>query len=313
MQGSGTRPLGVGDVLDVAMKVYRHNARLLFQISGAAYVPALLVFVVALDIVSSSQPLGDWSAGERTMRIVIVSLLVVVSVVASLCAVAACTRALSEIYLGHAPAPRAMLGHALRRLPALIGAGVLVAFGTLIGFIALAIPGIWLLGAWIMTTPAVVIDGLGPFAAPNRSRNLVSGRWWPVVGATFVGAFAVGIVNELLNALVRAPFVHDSHISRTGLLVVYFVSASVAGVFLQPFSAAVSTVLYYDLRFRKEGYDPWLEYDGPVESHVTGEFGGELPAGRSDARPERTFGPQDVGTPGGPPFWPPPPGWRPGT
>jgi hypothetical protein len=265
MQGSGTRPLGVGDVLDVAMKVYRHNARMLFQIAAVAYIPALAVFVVALGIVSSSD-----SSGGRTMRIVIESLLVVVSVVGSVLAVAACTRALSDIYLGHAPVPRAMLWHALRRLPALVGAGVLVAIGTIIGFIALIVPGIWLLGVWIMTTPAVVIDELGPFAALNRSRNLVSGRWWAVVGATFVGAIAVGIVNQVLDAIVRAPFVHDGHVSRTGVLVIYFVAASVAGIFLQPFSAAVSTVLFYDLRFRKEGYDPWLEYDGPVESQVTG-------------------------------------------
>jgi len=304
MQGSGTRPLGVGDVLDVAMKVYRHNARLLLQIAGTAYVPALLMFVVALGFVSSSQ---------RTLRAVAVALLVVVLVVGSLWAVTACTSALSEIYLGHAPASRATLGYALRRLPALIGAGVLIVLGTLVGFVALIVPGIWLLGIWIMTTPAVVIEELGPFAALSRSRNLVTGRWWPVVGATFVGAIAVGIVNEVLNALVRAPFVHDGHVSRTGLVVVYFVGASLAGVVLQPFSAAVSTVLYYDLRFRKEGYDPWLEYDGPVEPQVAGEAEGELSAGRADARPERTFGPEDVGTPGGPPFWPPPPGWRPGS
>jgi len=304
MLGSGTRPLGVGDVLDVAMKVYRHNARLLFRTAGTAYLPAVLVFVVALVLVSSS---------KQSVRIAIVSLLIVVLVVGSLWAVAACTKALSEIYLGHAPAPRAVLTHALRRLPVLIAAGVLIAIGTIVGFIALIVPGIWLIGVWIMTTPAVVIDELGPFAALNRSRNLVSGRWWPVVGATFVGAIAVGIVNEVLNALVRAPFVHDGHVSRTGLVVVYFVAAVAAGVFLQPFSAAVSTVLYYDLRFRKEGYDPWLEYDGPVEPQLPGESGGELPAGRSDAWPERTFGPEDVGTPGGPPFWPPPPGWRPGS
>jgi hypothetical protein len=56
-------------------------------------------------------------------------------------------------------------------------------------------------------------------------------------------------------------------------------------------------VLYYDLRVRKEGYD--LE--------LLAEQLGIPPS----AMPAAAAGPEAVGNVGGPPFWPPPPGWKP--
>jgi hypothetical protein len=169
-----------------------------------------------------------------------------------------------------------------------------------------------------------------------------------VVGATLVGAIVVGVVNQVISSLIQTPFVHQNQISLTGWLAVYVVGAIVGGVLLGPFSIAVNTVLYYDLRFRKEGFDPWLSYSGPAdglqemplhqepvappgephagppgephaappgEPHAAppGEPHAAPPDPSETARsPERTFGPGDVGTPGGPPYWPPPSGWRPG-
>jgi hypothetical protein len=75
-------------------------------------------------------------------------------------------------------------------------------------------------------------------------------------------------------------------------------AAAVSSLLTQPFHAAVVTVLYYDLRVRHEGYDIAL---------LAEQLGIELaslPAGTA-----LVPGPDSVGKPGGPPFWPPPPGW----
>jgi hypothetical protein len=266
MQGSGTRPLAVGDVLDVAMKVYRHNVRLLFRIAGTAYIPALVVFPLALDITGRQAPLGDWISGERTMRTAAVALLAVALTVGSLWAAAGCTEALSQIYLGRSAEPREALVAALRRVPTLLVAALAAGVAVAVAAFALIVPGIWLFGLWLVIVPAVVIERRGPFAALNRSRQLVTGRWWGVVVATLVCAIAVWLVNEVISTVVQAPFVHRTHISLAEFVVVYGLSIPLAGVLLQPFSVAVNTILYYDLRFRREGFDPWLEYDASVES-----------------------------------------------
>jgi len=82
---------------------------------------------------------------------------------------------------------------------------------------------------------------------------------------------------------------------------VLLLNTAVSAVLTRPFSAAIRTILYYDLRVRHEGYDVELL------AQQLGIAAADLPA--SPLGP--LGGPESVGTPGGPPFWPPPPGWRP--
>ena len=81
-----------------------------------------------------------------------------------------------------------------------------------------------------------------------------------------------------------------------------FLIAAVAGtagaLVSTPFSAAYHTVLYFDLRVRKEAFDLQL---------LAQRIGVDPPAGAhlGPAAPvDETGGDQ-------PPFWPPPPGWKP--
>ena len=69
-----------------------------------------------------------------------------------------------------------------------------------------------------------------------------------------------------------------------------------------PLSAAVLTVLYFDLRVRKEGFD--LE----LLARRLGVEPGTAAAG-ADFIPQIV--PPPVPSDDQPPFWPPPPGWRP--
>jgi hypothetical protein len=67
-----------------------------------------------------------------------------------------------------------------------------------------------------------------------------------------------------------------------------------------PAAAAFITVLYIDLRVRKEGFDLLLL---ARRLGVEREPGQELPSFLPEPAP--------AGSP--PPFWPPPPGWEPGS
>jgi hypothetical protein len=77
------------------------------------------------------------------------------------------------------------------------------------------------------------------------------------------------------------------------------VAGTISSMITTPFVAAFVTVLYFDLRVRKEGFDLQL---------LAERIGVDPPAGGLPAP-----APSEP-DPGGeqPPFWPPPPGWKPG-
>jgi hypothetical protein len=83
------------------------------------------------------------------------------------------------------------------------------------------------------------------------------------------------------------------------------VLATIAGIVgaavTTPFQAALLTVLYFDLRVRKEGFDLELLAEG---------IGGGGPPARGAALPTVLPPDEEIDRTGAP-FWPPPPGWKP--
>ncbi len=172
---------------------------------------------------------------------------------------------------------------------------VLLAFA----FVALVLPGIWLYAAWSVSVPALLIEGCRGWSALSRSSRLVRGRWWPAAGVLLVAAVMTSIVSGAIEGLLVAISL-SSNAGVVLTVLVVSLAAGLSAVLTRPFLAAVTTVLYYDLRVRHEGYDVALL------AEQLGIEPAALPAGALV-----DVGPEAVGQPGGPPFWPPPPGWRP--
>jgi hypothetical protein len=121
----------------------------------------------------------------------------------------------------------------------LIGAGLLTAIGIVFGFVLLVVPGVYLLTIWAVTAPVIVIERRGVFDALGRSRQLVRGNGWPVLG-TFLAAILIGlVVTVVLNAVGRG--ISDDPI----LGVVFYALASTVTA---PVEALVASVLYFRLR-----------------------------------------------------------------
>lgn len=137
-----------------------------------------------------------------------------------------------------------MLGVVVIVTLALIGSAVLM-------LIIIGVPlFFYLLVIWSFATHAVVIEDKGVFAALGRSRELVRGNWWRVFGIGLVFAL---ILVPLILAIVLVSFV-------IGLLfdpgpLAFSVIGGVLGALVTPIYYIASTLLYLDLRVRKEGYD----------------------------------------------------------
>jgi hypothetical protein len=130
-----------------------------------------------------------------------------------------------------------------------------LALGLLLGFLALFLPGIWLTIAWTVAYPVMLVEGTGGYAALRRSFKLVETRWWATFGRIAVAYILVGVVTTVATLLFLAPtgwFVDDTSF---GALLLEHAGNLVVSLVTTPFIAAVTTLVYFDLRVRKEGFD----------------------------------------------------------
>jgi hypothetical protein len=119
-----------------------------------------------------------------------------------------------------------------------------------------------------MAAPALVLEDIGIVAALRRSWALTQGRFWRTFGVLLVAGILVGVVQQVVTfgfqvvGLLLAVAVGATLGPDTGPAVsaVLSMSFSVVGMLLaamvaQPFTAAVTALLYTDARIRKEGFD----------------------------------------------------------
>lgn len=119
--------------------------------------------------------------------------------------------------------------------------------------------------------PALLLENLGVLASLRRSWRLVKGSWWRVLGVLLLSTIIAAIANGILQApwavistVVAAAVAPDSATSTgassitTGLVittVIGNIGRVIASAVTAPFSAAVTALLYIDLRIRREGLD----------------------------------------------------------
>ena len=266
MQGTHQlRPLAIGEIVDAAVSMARNHFRELSWIVAPIVVPLqLLAFFVGLLTIDDPEELFSGIAtsgsGRAADAIDVAPLVGNVAIsllggLAILLTIAACTRAVSNAYLDRSPDAGESLRFALRRMPSLLWIMLLGGFLLLLAFLALVIPGIWLAVSWSMAIPVLLVEGIRGRKALARSFRLVRGRWWPVLAALALGAILAAIVQSVLGFAVGL-FVFAGGSDSVALAVLLnAVTTALSAIITTPFLAAIYTIVYYDLRVRKEGLD----------------------------------------------------------
>jgi hypothetical protein len=307
------RPLSVGEVLDVAIKIFFRNATTLFAIVLPIVAPVqLFSSLIELSIATDEDPFATTSpTGEVTfdtdelwLYITGFAVIIALAIVASTAATGACFKAIGDAYLGERPATRASLAFALRRVHSILWVTVLGGFIAFLGLLLCIVPGIWLYVAFAVAVPALLMEDVRGRRALGRSRQLVKGRWWPTFGIIVLGSLLVGIVSFAITGALQAIALTDPENDLVSV-VLGTIGGTAAATLTTPFQAAFVTVLYFDLRVRKEGFDLQLlaERIGLARS-PEGAFRPAPSALPPQPPPAPTSGEQ-------PPYWPPPPGWTP--
>lgn len=292
---TGLRPLGVGEVLDAGIKLYQRSFGALVRAVAIPVIPVEL-----LSILVSSSAGDDFGITESTDRFGNTTVdidggqlwlglsgtlvtLVLTLIAASLASGAAC-KLVAGTYLGEEPDWRGSLRFARSRLGALIGLSLLVGLLNAVGFLLLVVPGIYLYAAWIVVTPALLLEGKGVWPAMQRSRELVRGRWWPTAGVVLLTTILTSVVIGVLTFGLQIPF-WSADDSSLGSTLASGAASIIASLLVMPFTAAVWIVLYVDLRVRKEGFDLHLLAQGigaepPLAAPAAGGWGpgvGDIP------------------------------------
>jgi hypothetical protein len=256
----------------------------------------------------------------------------IINALAGKLAQAGCFRAVADAYLGEEIDWRSSLRYALRRLPAVVAVSLLSTIFIALGTIACIIPGIYLWGAFFVAIPVLLVEGVGPMRALGRSRELVSGRWWGTIGVAVIGYLLVTIVGGVLTGLLVGVALASPDQSTVAGFALNTVATTLSSVITTPAVAAFATVLYIDLRVRKEGFDllllaqrlgveprdadaaaaAYLPSSGPVEGEEQPPFWPPPPGWKPSGAPPAPQTPADEPSSDKPPFWPPPPGWKPG-
>jgi hypothetical protein len=266
--GMRLRPLDIGDVLDETFRIYRRRFVPIITTMAVVVVPSSLLSLVLILLTGISGPNFERAIERGDYAGLIVGggvffVLGIVTAVFSLAAVGAVTLIAAGGVLGQQISVGAAYRRAFSRFWSLLGAGLVTSLtlGILI-ITCLGIPFAFYIGlGWAVSFPVIMLEGRGPIEALRRSWELVGGnRWrqlviWLLMFLIFyllisiptgLFAFVAGILAAIFSSNQGAVI-----LVQTGNVLFSAIAQTLFGGILY----ITATLLYYDLRIRKEAFD----------------------------------------------------------
>jgi len=236
-----------GMILDKSFRLYLQNFALMIGLSAILNIP-LLAFTLIF---------GAGQVNPTTMNIAAVMLGLLAFVLAMIVIVplitGATTAAVSDIYVGNVVTAGSALSSAWRRAWMLLKTQFVVGLIVTVGILLIIVPGILWALSYALVAPVIMIEG-------STSSSEVRRRSWELVrgnrGKVFLILLAILVIQWLVGTGVAV-------ISLFGLFglgsssgaVISQVLNGLVSILMTPMSAIAVTLLYYDFRIRKEGFD----------------------------------------------------------
>ena len=262
-------PMELGEILDGALTIFRRHLGLFVKIGIAAlWLPVALTIYIQL-------------AGGTEQHFALFILVQVIAYFAGLFLTAAAIRVISDSYMGRPPELREALSLGVAKIWPLfvVGLGktiIMILLGSAIGivvavaapamarggsaagvlFVLLAvIAGCWFIAfvlcGYAVTTPVVVLENLnGAFDAFGRSWDLTRGFKLKIFGIAVVAFLIIYLPIIVIGGLggyfrLTSPVI--------GQAIEVFSAA--LPILVYPLFSCILTLMYYDLRVRREAFD----------------------------------------------------------
>ena len=256
-------PMTAGDILDGGFRLLKANLRTIVLVAAAFVIPLNLIaaflqrntlggvgFVRLLSNPALMDP-ETMRAGQRSQLVGTLILLFVGLFITPVVG-GAITRIVASSYLGLQCPPREAFRVVLRRYWALFGAFLCVHLLELAGAIGCLVGALFVMALFVTTTPALIVEGLGPIRAMGRSIELARSRYWPTLGI----ALLAGFIANFVAGIIGTPFQWGALLigMRAGWPL-YAIGTIVPALVTTPFVSIVATLIYFDGRIRQEGFD----------------------------------------------------------
>lgn len=266
------QPMNFTDILDGIFTVYRNHYRLLLEIA-AVY----LVLGFAVDLISAYFII---EATPSTIFVIAGFSLIATSVI-SLLVTAGIMYASAQVYLTREMTSGAAFQQASRRFWSYLGSSALYLLAVIgLCITVIGIPfGIYFGVRWSLYSLPVLLEESKAWNALGRSTELVKGSWWRVLGillSIYLISFMITIIlyisvefiltlsgiiateadggNGLLDTLRRLFAPTPTEAGWVTYAIQRFVGLLIATLTM-PIALIGSTLLYFDLRIRKEAFD----------------------------------------------------------
>lgn len=278
------KPMEMGEVLDGAFTLYRRHFGLFLRLSVAVmWLPVALAVYLRLRFAGSGPEQMIGAIQDHLLTGILVVLFVAVAyTLAGLLLTAGSIHIISASYLGRQPT----LGEALslgasRILPLFlvavgkgllifmigiagaVGVGILAALGKVVGtavsvllVLAASCTLIWFVVyvacGYGLTTPVLVLEELS-------SSFDAFGRSWELTRTFKLKLLGLAVIAYLIANFVPSAFVGGvgayAALANPSLQPAVIVVSALLPIVLAPILPCVFTLLYYDLRVRREGFD----------------------------------------------------------
>jgi len=268
------RPLDFGEILDASLVIYRRHFGLFLKLAVITLAaPVVLLVYFGLRFLTDFE--------QNPLRMLLIVPVGLVYYVASLVLTAGTIRIISDSYLGRTPRLRDALSLGMSKIWPLIAVGlgkgivlVLIMIGTgvvaaivfpltrsvgaVAGIVAVALVGggiwfvIYVACGYGVTTPVVVLEDLASsFDAFGRSWDLTRGFKLKVLGLSVVAFLLCNLIPSQVFQAVATAVIATAPAVGVGLMV----CSVVLPLILAPVIASVITLIYYDVRVRREAFD----------------------------------------------------------
>jgi hypothetical protein len=285
----------VGDIVDRVFSVYRGRPLLFMVLSAVPYLALFLVIGgIALSLGSFLVPLGPFidslsdsltvttggrpnvpitpAIGTAIVALVVLGVIaVLVSVLFLSVQIGSLVDAASARYLGRETTVGASFRAGLRVAPKIIATGLLLFLSLTVGWLVLfflvvvannaliatvAILGglvatVFVFASWLVAPVVAAIEPVGPLHAVRRSWWLSQGHRWRILGLQILLVVLQAVLSTLISFVFVAAFISDA----TVRLVLQNIVNVIATVLWAPIEWGTFTILYFDLRVRKEALD----------------------------------------------------------
>ena len=232
------RPRTPSELVDTAFQVFRRDPALFVAGAALIYVPWLLIRVI-LDIGINPDVMPDLSQ----FPVIVIGGIAVYTLAGGVTAVMA-----SDVYLGRQPD----LGRAFREVAThivpLVVTMIITTLFIVFGLLLLLLPALYPIARFFATRQVILLENGGVGRALSRSSELSLGTKRHILNTLIL----VGLLTLAIS--IGAGFVT----SMIGSHLVQQVVSTAVSAMIYPMFGITETLLYYDVRIRKEGFD--IEY-----------------------------------------------------